>query len=78
MHARLVQSIRAILKKEGVSDASLIVDARGISESYTSRPEDIVALEISAEEKRLVIDAVVTSVYRNSVLSRSSCIIGYA
>ena len=68
-HGASAISIRAMVKEAGVPDASPIEEARGLRAADNSRPRDIVALDFFAEERHLVIDTVVTSVYRNSILS---------
>jgi hypothetical protein len=73
-HAGLVGVIKAILKEAGVPDASVVLEARGLRATDRSRPGDIVALDFFADGRHLVIDAVMTTVYRNTVLEKVATI----
>jgi hypothetical protein len=76
-HAGLVGVIKDILKEAAVPDASVVVEARGLRPEDKTRPGDIVAFDFFAEGRHLVIDAVMTTVYRNTVLSKVATIPGY-
>ncbi len=78
MHFGLVKVIQAILREAGVPNALLVVEARGLKAADRSRPCDVVALDFFAEDKHLGIDAVMTQVYRNTVMSKVSMIPDYA
>jgi hypothetical protein len=56
----------------------VIVEARALKALNNSGPGDVVALDFFAEGRHLLFDAFFTSVYRNSILSRASTILGYA
>ena len=56
----------------------MILEARGLRAIDRTRPGDIVALDFFADGRQLVIDAVMTSVYRNTVLEKVATIPGYA
>ena len=51
---------------------------RGLRASDRSRPGDVVVLDFYGPDHHLVIDASVTSIYRNSVLVQCSKVPGYA
>ena len=51
---------------------------RGLRVSDSSRPGDVVALDFYGPDHHLVIDAAVTSIYRNAVLVQCSKVPGYA
>ncbi len=57
---------------------AFVKEARGLRATDASRPEDIVVLDFFAEGRHLVVDAVVTTVYRNTILKNASTIVGYA
>ena len=67
-HACLVRVIKVILKEAGVPDSSMVLEARGLRAADRSRPGDVVALDFFADGIHLVIDAVMTTVYMNTVL----------
>ena len=64
-HAGLVGVIRSIPKDVGIQDLAIITKARGVRSKDATRPGDVVVLDFFAEGMHLVIDAVVTTVYRN-------------
>ena len=51
---------------------------RGLRASDRSRPGDVVVLDFYGPDHHLVIDAAVTSIYRNAVLAQCSKAPGYA
>ena len=77
MHAGLVSVIVAILLMAGVPKSSIILEKKGLRSCDHTRPGDIVALEFFGLGRHLVIDAVVSTVYRNTILSKTSTIPGY-
>ena len=77
-HAGLVGVIKSILKDAGVRDASVVLEARGLRAADSSRPGDIVAMDFFADGRHMVIDAVMTTVYMNTVLEKVATIPGYA
>ena len=77
-HAGLVGVIRTIMREVGIPEASIVTEARGLRAADRSRPGDVVALDFFADGRHLVIDAVMTTVYRNIVLERVATIPGYA
>jgi len=76
-HAELVGVIKLILREARVPDASVVTEARGLRAADRSRPGDVVALDFFADGRHLVIDAVMTTVYMNTVLERVVTIPGY-
>ncbi len=56
----------------------IITEARGLRRTDAARPGDVVVLIFFAKGKHLVCDAVVTIVYRNTVLQKVASILVYA
>ena len=77
-HACLVGVIKTFLREAGIPDAAVVTKARGLRAADRSRPGDVVALDFFAEGRHLVIDAVMTTVYRNTVLEKVATIPGFA
>jgi len=66
-------------REAGVPEASVVLEARGLRAADRSRPGDVVALDFFANGRHLVIDAVLTTVYRNTVvLEKVATVPGYA
>ena len=78
MHAGLVGVLVSILKDVGIPDMAVVKEARGLRAADASRPDDVVVLDHFAGGRYLVIDAVVTTVYRNTILRSASIVPGYA
>jgi hypothetical protein len=78
MHYGLVQVLKSIIKDVGIPDIAVVTEARGLRSSDASRPGDVVVLDFFRDGQHLVIDAVVTTVYRNTVFHQVSTIPGYA
>ena len=74
LHARLVGVIKTILREAGVPDAAVVTVARGLRVADRSRPGEVVALDFFADGRHLVIDAVMTTVYMNTVLENVATI----
>jgi len=55
-HARLVGAIKTIMREVNVPDAAVVTEARGLRATVRSRPGDVVALDIFADSRHLVID----------------------
>jgi hypothetical protein len=70
LHVCLMHVIRMILKDDDVPNVPLVVEARGPRSLDSSRPGNVVALDFFADGRHLVIDEVMTNVYRNTVLIR--------
>jgi hypothetical protein len=74
MHAMLVGVIRSKLRDVGILDMVVVTEARGLRTTDVTRPGDCVVLDFFAEGKLLVIDDVITTVYRNIVLRKVASI----
>ena len=61
----------------GVAKSSIILEKKGLRSCDHTRPGDIVALDFFGLGRHLVIDAVVSTVYGNTILSKTSTIPGY-
>ena len=70
MHAGLVAVIVAILLMAGIPKSSIVVEKKGLRPDRT-RPGDVVVLNFYGPGRHLVIDAVISTVYRNTILSMS-------
>ena len=70
MHAGLIACLQGVFKDAGVSASATVIEARGLGggEDRTSRPGDIVVLDYVAPDKHLLIDGVVTNVYKTTRL----------
>ncbi len=77
MHVGLVRALISILKDVGVPNMAVVTEARGFRAADASRPRDVVVLDFFAEGRHLVVDAVVTTVYRNTILKHAATIPGY-
>ncbi len=77
-HAGLVGVIKNILKEARVPDALVVLEARGLRAADRSRPGDVVALHFFADGRHLVIDVVMTTVYKYTVLEKIATVSGYA
>jgi hypothetical protein len=78
MRVGLVGVIRSILKDVGIPDLTMVTEARGLRSADATRPRDVVVLDFFAEGRHLVIDAVVTTVCRNTDFPHVASIPGYA
>ena len=76
MHAGLVAVIVAILLMAGIPKSSIVVEKKGLRPDRT-RPGDVVVLNFYGPGRHLVIDAVISTVYRNTLLSVTSLIPGH-
>ena len=74
MHHDLTKVLRKIIEEAGMPKASIVEEARGLRPGDASRLGDIVVLDSSDAHKHLVIDAVVTTVYRNTVLDKQGSV----
>jgi len=72
MHAGLVGVLRSMLMDFGILDMDVVT---GLRSADASRPGDVVVLDFFAEGRHLVIDAVVTTVYRNTAIQRVASIV---
>jgi hypothetical protein len=74
MHGGLVGVIRSILKDIGLPDLAIVTEARGLRSADATRPGDVVVLNFFAEDRHLAIDAVVTTIYRNTAFPHVAAI----
>ena len=78
-HAGLIGIIKSILPEAGVPDAAVVTEARGLRAADRSRPGDVLALDFFADDRHLVIDAVMTTVvYKSAVMEKVSTVPGFA
>jgi hypothetical protein len=68
------QNPSRIVEESGVPKASIVEEAMGTRPEDRTRPSDLVILDFAEEERHLIIDEVVTTVYRNSVLPKVAAI----
>jgi hypothetical protein len=78
MHHGLIKTLRGIVEESGVPKASIVEEARGMRSEDRTRPGDLVVLDFAEGGRHLIIDGVVTKVYRNSVLPKVAAIPGFA
>ena len=78
MHHGLIKTLRIIVEDSGVPKASIVEEARGMRPDDRTRPGDLVVLDFANGGRHLIIDGVVTTVYRNSIFSKVASIPGYA
>ena len=72
MHYGLVQVLKSISKDVGIPGIAIVTKARGLRSSDASRPGDVVVLDFFRDGQHLVIDVVVNTVYRNTILQQVS------
>ena len=70
----LIKTLRRIVEESGVSKASIVEEAWGLRHDDRTRPCDLVVLDIAGGGRHVIIDGVVTTVYRNSVLPKVAAI----
>jgi len=78
MHHGLIKTLRGIVEEFGVPKASLVEETRGLRPSDCTRPCDIVVMDFAKGGQHLIIDGVVTTIYRNSVLSHVAIVPRFA
>ncbi len=78
MHSGLVDVLVSIPKDVGILEMAIVTEARGLRAADASRPGDVVVLDLFAKDSHLVVDSVVTTVYRNAIFQGTSTIPGYA
>ena len=77
MHAWLVGVLVSVLKDEGVPTMTVVTKAKGHRATDASKHEDVDVLDFFAEGHRLVVDVVVTIVYRNAIFKHEALVPGY-
>ena len=70
MHHGLIKTLRNIVEEARVPKSSIVEKVEGIRPDDCTRPGDFVVLDFAEGGRHLVINGVVTTVYRNSVLLR--------
>ncbi len=79
MHAGLIATLQKVLKEAGVPTSATLTEARGMRGGQDrTRPGDIVVLDFHAHGRHLLMDGVVTSVYRNTRQRETGDIPGFA
>jgi hypothetical protein len=78
MYAGLVGALVSIFKDVRVPCMDVVTKARGFRAAEASRPRDVVVLDFFAEGRHLVVDAVLTTLYRDVILKNTSAVQGYA
>ena len=68
MHSGLVMVLPNVLLEAGVPKSTILFEMRGLRSTDRTRPGDVVALNFFGLDRHLVIDAVVSTVYRNCIL----------
>ena len=72
------RTLRGIIEESRVPKTSIVEVGRGLRPKDTTRPWDIVVLDFAAEGRNLIFDGAVTTIYRNSIMSRVADVPGYA
>ena len=70
--------LTSILKDVGIPNIAVVAKARRLRLAYASQPGDVVVLDLFAEGSHLVVDVVVKTAYRNTILQGSVSIPGCA
>jgi hypothetical protein len=78
MHAGLVIVLVSILKDMGVPDMAVVTKARGLRFADASRHGDVVVIDFFAEDRYLVVNVLVTTIYRNTIMTHGAMVPGYA
>ena len=78
MHHGLIKTLRGILEESGIPKAAIVEEARGLGHDDCTRPWDLVVLDFVEGRRHLIIDGVITTVYRNTILNKVSAIPGFA
>ena len=79
MHACLISTLQKVLQEAGVPPSATLTEARGLrGNADRTRPGDIVVLDAHAPGRHLLVDGVVTTVYRNTKQRETGNIPGYA
>ena len=78
MHHELIKSLRIIVEESMVSRASIVEEARGLRPGDGTRPRDIVVLDFAEGGRHPIIDGVVTTVYRCTILYKVATVPEFA
>jgi len=74
MRHGLIKTLRGILEESGVPKAAIVEEARGLKHDDRTRPRDLVVLDFAEGGRHLIIDGVVTTMNRNTILNKVSAI----
>jgi hypothetical protein len=72
MHVGLVSVLVSIPKDVGVPYMAIVIEARGLRAADASRQWDVVFLDFFAESRHLVVDTVVTTVSRTTIIKHAA------
>ena len=78
MHAGLVGVMTSILRDVGIPNIAIGIEARELRVTDAARLGDVVVLDFFAEDMHIVVDVVVTTVYRNTILQGAASFPVYA
>jgi len=78
MHHGLIKTLRTIVEESGVPKAAIVEEAREMRQDDRTRPGDVVVMDFVEGGRHLIIDGVVTILYRNTVLQKVETIPGFA
>ena len=78
MHHGLIKTLRGIVEESWVPKASIVEEARGMRQDERTRPGDLVVLDFAKGGRYLIIDGVVTAIYRNTILTKVAIRPGFA
>ena len=75
MHPGIIKTLCGIMIEESiVPKVAIIKEAKGLRPKNATRPGNIVMLDFVAERRHLIFDDVVTTVYRNGILTRVAAV----
>ena len=74
MHHGLIKTLRGIAEEYGVPKASIVEEARGMRQDGRTRPGDLVVMDFAKRGRHLIINEVVTTVYKNTILTKAVAI----
>ena len=78
MHTSLITTLQKIMKEAGIPTSATLAEARGLRGGRDkTRPRDIMVLDYHALGRHLLLEGVVTMVYRNTRQRETGGIPGY-
>ena len=78
MHHGLIKPLRVNVEETCVPKAAIVEEARGLRAGDATRPSDLVVLDFTTLGRHLIMDGVVTLVYKTSILARVAAVHGFA
>ncbi len=69
---------RCIVEEAGVPKAAIVDEARGLWEGDVTLPSDLVVLDFTTLGRHLILDGVITTTYRNSIMTKVATVPGFA